>query len=64
MADLITALGLVLVIEGLIWALIPHKLINMIKMASEMGENHLRLAGLVSLIFGVFIVWLVRGGGV
>jgi hypothetical protein len=61
MKDLIAALGLVLVIEGLIWALSPSFGQRLLSVAAEMPESSLRLAGAVAVALGVFVVWLVRG---
>ena len=61
MKDLIAALGLVLVIEGLIWAVSPNFGQRVLSAALEMSESSLRLAGAVAVALGVFVVWLVRG---
>lgn len=61
MSDLLVAFGLVLVIEGLLWALAPRFGIRVLEAASEMPENALRTAGAVAVASGVVIVWLVRG---
>lgn len=61
MSDLLTAAGLVLVIEGLLWALAPGFGRRMLEAASEMPESSLRIAGAGAVAAGVVIVWLVRG---
>ena len=61
MKDVGAALGLVLVIEGLIWALSPSFGQRLLRAASEIPESSLRLAGAVAVALGVFVVWLVRG---
>ena len=61
MKDIIAALGLVLVIEGLIWALSPSFGQRLSRAAAELSESSLRLAGAVAVALGVFVVWLVRG---
>ena len=61
MSDLIVAFGLVLVIEGLLWAAFPHFAIRLLQAASETPEQALRFAGMLSLALGFVIVWLVRG---
>lgn len=61
MTDLIAAIGLVFVIEGLLWALFPNYLPRLLDAASQMNEQGLRTAGLVSIAIGVVIVWIVRG---
>ena len=61
MDDLLVAFGLVLVIEGLLWALAPRFGRHMLEAASEMPESSLRMAGAIAVAGGVFIVWLIRG---
>ena len=61
MSDLLVALGLVLVIEGLLWALAPGFGRKMLEAAAVMPENALRMAGLCAVTAGVIVVWLVRG---
>lgn len=61
MVDLLVAVGLVLVIEGLLWALAPGFGRRMLDAASQMPESSLRMAGAGAVAAGVLIVWLVRG---
>jgi len=61
MNDLLVALGLVLVIEGLLWALIPHLALRLLQLAAGTPEQQLRVAGWVAVAAGVGIVWLARG---
>lgn len=61
MPDLIVALGMVLVIEGLLWAAFPRVGLRMLIAASEMPEHVLRMAGALAAALGVLVVWLVRG---
>ncbi len=61
MRDLLTALALVLVIEGVLWALFPEAMKRAAARALAMDSGQLRYAGLVVAAAGVVIVWLVRG---
>ena len=61
MNDLLVAAGLVLVIEGLLWALAPGFGRRMLDAASQMPDSSLRMAGACAVAAGVLIVWLVRG---
>ena len=45
MRDLITAIGLLLFIEGLLIALFPSKIKNMLKVIEKTPENKLRISG-------------------
>jgi uncharacterized protein YjeT (DUF2065 family) len=62
MSDLITALGLVLVIEGLLYAINPSGLKQMMAMVHEIPEEKLRVAGLGAIVIGFLIVWFTRNG--
>ena len=61
MTELISAVGLVLVIEGLIWAAFPGSAKRLLQAASQVPEQTLRTVGLSVLAVGVLVVWLVRG---
>ena len=61
MSDFVAAVGLVLVIEGLLWAAAPAMATRILHAAAEMPEQVLRLCGLLAIGLGVLIVWLVRG---
>ncbi|HET6224062.1 MAG TPA: DUF2065 domain-containing protein [Dongiaceae bacterium] len=61
LADLVTALGLVLVIEGLVLALLPGPARRMVAELMTKPLPWLRLSGLASMAVGVIVVWLVRG---
>lgn len=61
MSDLVVAVGLVLVIEGIVYAAFPGGLKRMMESALTMPDSTLRAGGLVAAATGLFIVWLVRG---
>ncbi len=61
MSDLAVALGLILVIEGLLWALAPGLGRKLLQAAADTPEGTLRLAGAGAAACGVFVIWLVRG---
>ncbi len=61
MNDFYTALGLVLVIEGVIYALFPDGMQRAMSQMQEMPPGALRLAGLGAAVVGVIVVWAVRG---
>lgn len=61
MQDFVAALGLVLVIEGLLYGGFPVFAKRMAAEATQAPENLLRIAGLIAIAAGVFIVWLARG---
>jgi uncharacterized protein YjeT (DUF2065 family) len=61
MTDLIAAGGLVLVIEGLLWAAAPALGLRLLIAAAKMPEAQLRIAGALTMAVGVVVVWFVRG---
>ena len=61
MSDLIVAIGLVLVIEGLLWSLFPGLGRKLLETSAGTPESSLRMAGTVAVALGVAVVWLVRG---
>ena len=60
MKDLITALGLLLFIEGLFFAIFPTKIKNMLKVIEKIPETKLRRTGVFFLILGFLIVWYIK----
>lgn len=60
MADLLTAIGLAVAIEGLLYALFPNAMKKMMVQVLAQPQTSLRTAGLVAAIAGVGIVWLIR----
>jgi hypothetical protein len=61
MSDLLVAIGLVMVIEGLLWAAAPQLGLRLLAVAAKSPEQRLRTAGAVAVAAGVVLVWLVRG---
>ena len=61
MHDFLTAIGLVLVVEGIVYGGFPGLAKRLATEVLSVPENALRIAGLVAVAIGVAIVWLVRG---
>lgn len=61
MSDLVAALGLVLVIEGILYAAFPATVRRMLKLVEETPDTTLRQAGLAAAVIGLVIVSAVRG---
>lgn len=61
MDDLFTALGLVLVIEGALYALFPEGMQRMMAQTLKMPPGVLRGSGLAAAVLGFVVVWLIRG---
>ena len=60
MHEVLMALGLVFVIEGLLYALVPGHLKRMMDSMRTLSDDQLRIGGVVAIASGVLIVWLVR----
>jgi uncharacterized protein YjeT (DUF2065 family) len=60
MPEILMALGLVLVIEGLLYALVPGHLKAMMLSLQKISDDQLRVGGVAAVALGVVIVWLVR----
>jgi uncharacterized protein len=61
MKDVATAIGLVLVLEGALYALFPDLMKRMAQQVTQSPGDTLRIAGVVSAAIGVALVWFVRG---
>ena len=57
---LATAFAIVLVVEGLLYALFPRGMKRMMDKAMMLPSQSLRTAGLGAAVVGVFILWLLR----
>jgi uncharacterized protein len=60
MKEIIIAFGLFLFIEGIIYALFPSKMKNMLKKLEMINDSQLRTGGLLFAIIGFLIVWYVK----
>ena len=60
MKELIIAGGLLLFIEGMLFALFPSKMKNMVKAIDKLQINQLRITGLLSALIGFFIIWYFK----
>jgi uncharacterized protein YjeT (DUF2065 family) len=59
-SDLLAALALVLVIEGMLPFVNPQSMRKMLVTVLQLDDRTLRLAGLVSMICGVVMLYIVR----
>ena len=58
--DLLAALALVLVIEGMVPFLNPQSLRRMLETVSQLDDRTLRITGLISMLCGVVMLYIVR----
>tara|TARA_B100000963_G_scaffold318575_1_gene299799 strand:+ start:195 stop:380 length:186 start_codon:yes stop_codon:yes gene_type:complete len=60
LTELITAIGLLLFIEGLFLAIFPSRIKNILELIKKTPENKLRTLGIVFLIIGFLIIWYIK----
>ena len=60
MRELIIAFGLFLFIEGILYAIFPSKMKNMIMKLNIATDNQLRTGGLIFTVIGFFIIWYLK----
>ena len=60
MKELIIAFGLFLFIEGILYALFPSKMKSMLKKLELIKDNQLRIGGLIFVLIGFIIIYLVK----
>ncbi len=61
MLDLLSALCLVFVLEGALYALFPDAMKRMLVQIGAVPPSLLRSSGVVAAAFGLFFLWLIRG---
>ena len=60
MRELIIAFGLFLFIEGLLYALFPAKMKNMLSKLNQISDAQLRTGGLIFAIIGFVIIYYIK----
>ena len=60
MNELIIAFGLFLFIEGILYAIFPSKMKNMLKKMELIKDSQLRSGGLVFAVIGFIIIWYIK----
>ena len=60
MKELIIAFGLFLFIEGILYAIFPSKMKNMLKKLELIKDTQLRTGGLIFAIIGFVIVYYMK----
>ena len=59
-STLLTAFGLFLIIEGLLYALFPNIMKSMIGKMLNSSNETLKWTGIISAVIGLIIIWLVK----
>ena len=60
MRELIIAFGLFFFIEGILYALFPSKMKNMLKKIEMIKDTQLRTGGLIFALIGFIIIWYIK----
>ena len=60
MNELIIAFGLFLFIEGILYALFPSKMKNMLRKLELIKDSQLRSAGLIFALLGFIIIYYAK----
>ena len=60
MKELIIAFGLFFFIEGILYALFPSKMKNMLKKLELIKESQLRTGGLIFALIGFIIIYYAK----
>ena len=60
MKELIIAFGLFLFIEGILYAIFPAKMKNMLKKLDMIKDSQLRTGGLIFALIGFVIIWYIK----
>ena len=60
MNELIIAFGLFLFIEGILYAIFPSKMKNMLKKLEFVSDSQLRSGGLIFAVLGFVIIYYIK----
>ena len=60
MNELVIAFGLFLFIEGILYAIFPAKMRNMLKKLELVKDSQLRSGGLIFAIIGFIIIYYIK----
>jgi uncharacterized protein YjeT (DUF2065 family) len=61
MSDFIVALGLVFVIEGLVFCAFPATAKRAMESVKQTPDGSLRIVGIFSAVVGIALIWAIRG---
>jgi uncharacterized protein len=60
---LLLLVGMVLILEGLPYAAAPDMMQSWLQKLSRMDPKQLRIVGVITVISGLLLCWLVQRGG-
>ena len=59
-ATALLALGLVLIVEGLVYALAPSLIETLLAALQSLSEDQRRMMGLMAMVLGLMILWMAK----
>ena len=59
-STLVLALGLVLIFEGLVFVLAPHRIEDLLRLLAELPEETRRMIGALALVTGAGLITLAQ----
>ena len=60
MNEFFVAIGLLFVIEGLLYSMFPDQMKNMMQKMKDVPSSSLRAGGLFFALIGFIIVWIIK----
>ena len=60
MIDLLSAIGLIFILEGLLLFSSPKRLKKILQIITIYPENKIRMIGGVSVLIGIVLLWIIR----
>jgi uncharacterized protein YjeT (DUF2065 family) len=60
MAEIFTAIGLLLFIEGLLYTVFPRSMKKMLNSMKDLSEQKLRIGGLIFAIIGFVVIAYIK----
>ena len=60
MRELVIAFGLLIFVEGILYALFPSKMKSMLKKLELVEDRHLRSGGLIFAVIGFIIIYYIK----
>ena len=60
MLDFLSAIGLILILEGLLLFSSPKRLKKILQMITIYPESKIRMIGGISVLIGIVLLWIIR----
>jgi uncharacterized protein YjeT (DUF2065 family) len=60
MLDLLSAIGLIFILEGLLLFSSPKRLKKILQIITIYPESKIRVVGSISILLGIVLLWIIR----